>query len=278
MQMKPEHRHIHKDNYMKLLIVLLGFMLLPLPPAAAGEPTAPAAALASLDQLTARWIELRTTIAEEERTWRAQRDQWQRELALLQEQDTTLKKEIAEGQVFASSVEQERSAVIARKESMEHELQQLRQVLDRAEADLKQWETLLPDGLRAPLSAAFRSLPANQTAADRMQVSRRVQNVVMLYSQIEALHNGFHATSETLEAGSGIRRQVDVLYIGLARAFAVAPGNDWAAIGTPSAGGWQWTPATENAAAIRKAIDVLNRRQTAQLVTLPMQIRGEEQP
>lgn len=263
---------------MLILKLLPVIMLLGTAAATAGENAPAHVPLATLEQLTEHWIELRTTIAEEERTWREQRAQWLREIELLQEQDASLKKEIAEGEVFASSVDQERAAVIARKEAMAQELQQLKQVLDRAEADLKLWKILLPDGLREPLSGAFRSLPANQTAADRMQVSRRVQNVVMLYSQIETLHNSFHVTSETLPAESGTRRQVDVLYIGLARAFAVAPNNDWAATGTPSANGWQWTTTLDNAADIRKAIDVLNRHQTAQMVTLPMQISGEVLP
>jgi hypothetical protein len=71
---------------------------------------------------------------------------------------------------------------------------------------------------------------------------------------------------------------VDVLYIGLARGFAVTPDSDWAAIGVPDEAGWAWTPAPSNAGMIRKAIAVVNRQQTAQLVELPLQVAGEVTP
>jgi hypothetical protein len=241
---------------------------------AAGEPTEAREDLETLDGLVERWMTLRTTIAEEKREWKARREQWEDEIALLEQEARTLKKEIDEGDTFASSVEKKRAEALARKERMESELGKLRAVLDRAEADLRRWRERIPPGLMASSAAGFEALPATQKEAEKLPLTKRAQTVAALYTQIETLQNRFHATRETLDV-NGKRRKVDVLYVGLARAFAVSPGNDWAAIGTPSNTAWTWTPAIHDAEVVRRAIDVLNREETAQLVALPIQVAEE---
>jgi hypothetical protein len=244
---------------------------------AAGETTPSRTDLETLDGLVGRWMTLRTTIAEEKREWEARRTQWEEEIALLEREAAALKKEIDEGGAFASSVERDRAVVLARKAGMERELEALRGVLDRAETDLRGWQERIPPGLRGPLNTGFGALPATQEEADRLPLTKRAQTVAALYTQIETLQNRFHAGRETLEM-DGTRRQVDVLYLGLARAFAVSPANDWAAVGAPTGAGWTWERATEDADTIRRAIEVLNRKVTAQLVTLPAQVAGEVRP
>lgn len=232
-------------------------------------------ALGELDALVERWMALRTTMAEEKRDWEARREQWAEEIALLEREAATLKEEIDAGHTFASSVETKRAAVLARKERMEAERRKLRAVLDRAETDLRRWRERIPPALMASVTG-FDALPATQTEAGKRPLTKRAQTVAALYTQIETLQNRFHAARETLDV-AGTRRQVDVLYIGLARAFAVSPANDWAAVGVPADAGWTWTLSVEDAQSVRRAIDVLSRRETAQLVTLPMRVLREKE-
>ncbi len=242
----------------------------------AGE-TPPAAELRTLDGLVEHWMALRTTLAEEKREWDERRWQWEDEIALLEKEAETLRREREDGISFASSFEAKRAVALAHKERTEAELRKLRPVLDRAEADLRRWQERIPAGLRSPLAAGFAALPATQTQADKLPLARRAQTVAALYAQIETLQNQFHAVCETLNVEGG-RRQVDVLYVGLARAFAVSAGNDWAAVGVPSDPGWSWTPAPGEATAIRRVIDMVNRKAAAQLVDLPLQVVAEVQP
>lgn len=243
----------------------------------AGSGTAARGGLATLDGLVGRWMALRTSIADERRAWDACRAQWEDEIALLQQEAETLGKEVEESDAFAVAFERDRADVMARKDRMEAEAQALRAVLERAEDDLRQWRGRIPAGLLEPLASGFGLLPASRKAADPLPLTKRAQTVAALYTQIELLQSRFHATHETLDV-RGARRRVDVLYVGLARAFAVSQGNDWAAVGTPSDAGWSWTPSVGDALAVRRAIDVLNRRETAQMVALPLQVAGEEQP
>lgn len=245
-------------------------------PALAGEAP-PAAELRTLDGLVGHWMALRTTLAEEKREWDERRRQWEDEIALLEKEVETLRREREDGDSFASSLEAKRAVALARTERTKAELRQLRPVLDRAEADLRRWQERIPEGLRSPLAAGFAALPETQKQADKLPLARRAQTVAALYAQIETLQNQFHSVCETLDV-EGIRRQVDVLYMGLARAFAVSAGNDWAAVGVPSNSGWSWTPAPGEATAIRRAMDMVNRKTPAQLVVLPLQVAEEVQP
>lgn len=245
--------------------------------AATGEPEPRARSLDTLDGLVSRWLDLRTTIAEEKRTWRMQRRQWEDEIALLEREAESLQAETASADASASSVEQERAVVLARTEAMSDELNRLRQVLDRAEADLRQWAPRIPSGLRPQLDNGLQALPGSQAAADRMPLPKRVQQIAAVYARIESLQHAFHATREMLETDSGTRRQVDVLYVGLARAFAVSPANDWAAVGVPGTDGWSWRTCHARAADIRRALDVFHRERTAEMVSLPMEF-AEDRP
>lgn len=250
-------------------LLFLGILLIPLQTMAGPVE----GSLNELDALVGRWMTLRTTIAEEKRQWSERRDQWRDEIRLLQQESAMLKKEISRGDTFASSVENERAAVLARKAHMESELEKLRGVLDRAEADLKKYRNVIPEGMAAPLVALFKALPETQRQADKLPLTKRAQTVAALYSQIETIQNRFHAFHETLDI-NGVRRQVDVLYVGLARSFAVSPADDWAAVGMPRDDGWAWSEQDEEAAVIRAAIDIFNQKKTAGLVTLPMQVSG----
>lgn len=232
------------------------------------------ASLKELDGLVGRWIGLRTTMAQEERSWAARQDQWLAEINLLEQESKALDQQMATFGETASSEEQAQAQLLKHKQAMRAELGRLAPVLDRAERELITWETRLPKSLRLPLAPLFKALPKTSADAEKREVTHRVQTLVSLFTQIENLQHGFHTTREMVEIEAGTRRQVDVLYVGLARAFAVSLGDDWAAVGTPGDHEWHWQAQPEHAAAVRNAINLLKRQKAAELVHLPMQLTG----
>lgn len=228
--------------------------------------------LGSLDALVGRWMGLRTTIAEEKNEWNLREKQWQNEINLLEKESDSLKKEIDAGDSFVTSVDKKLASTQSRKELTEKELTKLNSVLGLAESDLRKWEKRIPAGLRMKMGVSFDAIPRTVEDSDKMLITKRAQTVVALYTQIESLQNQFHSIHETLNV-NGVRRQVDVLYVGLARAFAVSAGNDWAAVGVPTDDGWTWITRSEEAGRIRQAINILDHQDTIRLVSLPMQIK-----
>lgn len=246
---------------------LVALLLLPgLLPAA--EPAK--VSVDDLDSLVGRWMDLRTTIADEKRAWQARKSQWKLEIQLLTTEKQKLQKDMEASNRSASSVEKDRAGTLKRKESLETLRKALQPLLDRSEARLHVWQRVIPDSLSAPLAKGFAALPTTTAQAETQAFSERAQRITALYSQIESLQHGLHTTSELLGTGEGQRRQVNVLYLGLARGFAVSPDLQWAAVGIPTAKGWTWSSRPVLAQAVQMAIDVVNQKETARLVNLPL--------
>jgi hypothetical protein len=153
-------------------------------------------------------------------------------------------------------------------------------VVSRAELRLRAWDERIPASLKAGLADGLAALPTTRQQAEKQSLAERAQRVVALYTQLEQLLNNFHVTQQMLSTGEG-RRQVDVLYLGLANGFAVSADDQWAAIGTPGDRGWQWTPVPDQAGAIRDALNVIAQHEPARLVDLPLQVdlnEGEDTP
>lgn len=67
-------------------------------------------------------------------------------------------------------------------------------------------------------------------------------------------------------------REVDVLYLGLARAF-YADKKQSAGIGEPGAEGWIWTAKPEIRAELLTAFDILDKKSPPSMVRLPLEIQ-----
>jgi len=165
---------------------------------AAGESVDAREDLATLDALVDRWMALRTTIAEEKRDWDERREQWEKEIALLERESASLQSEIDAARERESSVETGRRERLARKESMQDVLRRFRTVVAAAEGRLKSWEGRIPPSLAASLAAGFRKLPSGREEADKLPLTQRAQVVAALYAQIETLQQALHAVPEVL--------------------------------------------------------------------------------
>jgi hypothetical protein len=225
-----------------------------------------------LDALVGRWMDVRSAIADEKRQWQARKEQWQVEIQLLEEEKAKLQKEIESFNQFASTVEKDRAVVLERKETMEAVLKDLEPLLDRSEKRLYTGRQWIPESLGEKNSKVFDELEDSLAASTKKPLTERIQRIVALYTQIETLQAGLYATSEILDTGKSQRRQVDILYIGLARGFAVSSDDQWAAVGVPTSGGWIWSEKPEIAPNVRLALQVFERQKTAALVDLPIGI------
>ena len=80
---------------------------------------------------------------------------------------------------------------------------------------------------------------------------------------------------ETRKLAGGKKMTVDVVYLGLARAFYTSGAGDTAGIGTPTSNGWQWQEKPDLADEIRKTIAVHQKDSSPQLLKLPISISDE---
>jgi len=226
----------------------------------------------SLEELVSKWSDLRSRIAAEKRGWKQHKARLQEEIRLLEGEKKSLTNELAVTKASAGSAEKEQADLRQREEKLRDVLAALRVLVDRAEADAAKYRAWVPVSLDGQIRKVFAKLPKTQEEADKLPITERLQILVALYTQVETLQHNVHVAKELVPIGDGGKREVDVLYLGLARGFAVSTDDEWAAIGTPGAEGWTWKPAPERAAGIRKAISVFGRRVPACLVPLPLEV------
>lgn len=225
-----------------------------------------------LENLVGEWSRLRVAIADEERSWTLQEKQLNAEIALLQLEIRDLKSEIADTAEEEASTRNTRNSLRADHEKFIGTFDGLPALLREAETALRRWPDRIPAPLRAPLDAAFQRLPETPEEGGALAQGARLQTIVALYSEIEKIQRDVHFVKQIVVRPDGIRQEMDVCYLGLARAFAVSPDDTWAAIGTPSENGWVWASRPESAETIRRAVSIYNRERAAELVALPLQV------
>ncbi len=252
-------------------ILLVAFMFLPALPLP-GEETD----IGRLEGLVAQWVRLRAETAAEKRVWREQEARLSEEIALHEKEKADLEAIIADARQTSSEADAERAKLRTRKGELQAAHDALLPILDRAEAAARGWAALVPVSLRGELKEAFARLPRTHQEATRLTLSRRLQIVVAFYTSLESLQNSVHLVKEMLSTADGERREMDVLYLGLGRGFAVSPDGSWAAAGTPGTDGWTWQADAALAPDVRRAIGVYQRRIPAAFVPLPLAVANGE--
>jgi len=232
------------------------------------------ATLTTLEGLVGQWVGLHSQIAAEQQAWTRQEQQWRQEIALLNEEERRLEENIRKAETFDAAKESRASDQLARKTALQSALAEVDQIVERTAAEFAELIPRIPPSLVSEdFSLACRELM--QTGHPGSS-ARRVQLLVGALAELETLQNRSHAVRELIDPGTGGRREMDVVYLGLARGFAVSPDDTTAATGHPSQTEWQWSLAPAIANEVRQLVRIQNKEAPPTLVTLPLSVNGGE--
>lgn len=121
-----------------------------------------------------------------------------------------------------------------------------------------------PDPLRKDCETEIAALTAWAAADEPREALQSILSVLAKAQQFD------RRLTRTTEIRDG--REVNVLYLGLARAF-YADLKQGAGIGEPGADGWTWTARPEIRAELLAAFDTLDKKRPPSMVRLPMEIQ-----
>lgn len=93
-----------------------------------------------------------------------------------------------------------------------------------------------------------------------------------ILSMVGAAEQFNRRVTRSIEIRDG--REVEVLYLGLARAY-YWDHNGQAGVGTPGAEGWEWRAQPELADGVASALDQLDRKRPPELIGLPVAIESK---
>lgn len=164
------------------------------------------------------------------------------------------------------------------------DLDEKRSAFTQEEADMKEWRRDLERkvaGLENEVRPLLKLFPAPlrekvEEAAIRLEendpdaaLQNRARDLLAIVQAALAFHREVSSDNEVREI-AGERREVGILYLGLAQAYYVDQTGKHAGYGSPTPEGWQWVEAPEIGDRVRLAIDVLRTNVPPRFVTLPL--------
>ncbi len=220
--------------------------------------------LHDVDQL----VRVRSEMHRERIEWEAQQEALRNRIQLLKRERELLKTRITETEVVADEESEEWVALEQRRTRQEAAIRDAARALDRMDRQLPDVHKRVPDALRAELNPAG---PA-RTFTDRLR------NTLALAADMHRLDQAIHSHRQLIDTPADGRLQMDVIYLGLAQAYAVSRDDRIAGHGVWNGEDWIWTWNPAWAGALRQAVRIVEGEQPPRWLNLPLVIVGEEQP
>lgn len=241
--------------------VFLTFSALLLPVSLIAEPVDDAAVV-ELREAVRGWIEIEDRISAESADWQVEKDRTARLLALYREELKLLDEELEKAGTSAGGHEERMAAVGKKLERLRVAQDRVKETVAAAVPRLSKLAEQFPDPLRAEAADDLATLEAWRVGDAPRDGLRALLGVL---SRADAFHRRL---TRTREVRGG--REVEVMYLGLARAFFVGSGK--AGVGVPGLKGWKWTERPELAGELEKALAMLDQKRAPGVVKLPMQV------
>jgi len=240
---------------MKLFAFLLSPLFLSALPLVAQEtsktePVAPSMDPVATRELIAQWVKTERVISEEKTNWQVEKKRMQDLLDLYQKELTLLNEEISKAGTSAEMVDE-------RKETWSKEVKEYRDA-QRLLADtvarllprIRGLIVRLPEPLLERVAADADLLNASEALAKPRDVLKAMLSVM---AESGRFNRTITVVEETHTQSDGKKMTVDVIYLGLARAFYASSAGDTAGVGVPGKTGWAWEAKPDLADDIRKA-------------------------
>lgn len=230
--------------------------------------------VAGLEKLVRQWVELKGAREKAQREWQEEKAVLQRELDLLQAEKARLEADLSEWKAAAEEDTQVRLKQEVERDTYLNAHRSLEPALEETERRLRAMMSSLPPFLAREMGGEFSALPTDNAQADQREILTRLQAVLGALNLWNELTHEIHVGVERVSLGDE-KREMNVLYLGLSRGFALSNDGKTAAIGVWESDQWVFRRAEDDgvlASELRKAFDVLAGQQTAETVVLPLEL------
>lgn len=223
-------------------------------------------------ELIRQWVLTERLVSEEKSTWQVEKKQMQELLDLYQKELKLLNEELSKAGGSVGMVDEQ-------KETYQKELKEYRdaqslmtETLARLLPRVRSLIPRLPHPLQDDIAADTDLLNAPNSLEKPRDVLKSMLAVMAASSRF---NRSITVVEETRTTTGGVKRIVDVVYLGLARAYYASESGDTAGIGIPGKDGWQWQPKPELAKDVRRTIAVYRKESQPQLIKLPISLTDE---
>lgn len=225
----------------------------------------------TLNDLTLQWTGLEHQKDQLQADWRRDRPILEQQLALLERETAELEALLEQSAQQQDEVEETRLELLREQTRFEQEQAAMERALGRAGERLRALYPQLPP----PLMRAWeRELPRQDEPS--LSLSERLQKVLELLGELDDFQRKLTLDQSVMTLPDGRDYRVEAVYLGVSHGWYVSADGRFAAAGIATPEGWRWTPSPDGPA-ISRVIAILERRENAELVTLPLRLRAGEE-
>lgn len=223
-------------------------------------------------ELIRQWVAAERLVSEEKAAWQVEQKRMQELLGLYQKELQLLDKELGKSGGAADLIDNDKDKLEVRVKKYRAAQGLLAKTMVRLLPRAQQLIAFFPQPLQDELSADIDAL----NTSDALSKSRDVlRSMISILTTAERFNRSVTLVEETRALPSGKKISVDVIYLGLARAFYTARSGDVAGVGMPQKDAWSWQARPDIADNIRRVIAVYRKDQQPQLLRLPIAIDKE---
>ena len=221
------------------------------------------------------WVETMRKIQQEENDWSRDQEVLQNYKEGLEKEIADLKQQIADANTRKAGADQESLAQSAERDRLAAAKDELAGIVRKLEEKLAENLPLFPAPLLSEPKVAQGvedlkrdlALPPEKRGDG---TAKRLLNVINLLTEAEKFQQTVHIRPELHKDSSGREFNMQVIYFGLACAYAVNEDGSFALAGRPTADGWKFDERKDLAADIQRLIASTTGDQDATFVNLPI--------
>lgn len=222
-------------------------------------------------ELIRQWVQTERAISEEKTSWQVEKQQMQDLLKIYKAELALLSEELDTTGGAAELID-------ANKEKLEGDLAQYREakrILRSSMARLVPRMQVLAERLPVPLKEVLTKDIDFINMKEALDEPREVlKSIIAILNAAGNFNRTMTLAEETRSLANGKKMTVNVLYLGLCRAYYAADQGSLAGIGQPSPqGAWSWSEDEAIADQVRKTIAVYRKSEQPQIVDLPVQLQ-----
>ena len=244
-------------------------------PLMAQEAPAPANGPEELRGSVREWIETMQKIQKEEDNWEKDHEVLKGYKEGLEKEIEDLKEQIDRAKTRKEGGDKQSLDKVAERDRYAAAQEELSKQVRVLEEGISAQLPLFPEPLKqqAKVAQGIEALQKGlQLTGDKQSedVSKRLFNAVELLAEIEKFQQGVHVHSELHKDDDGREFKMQVVYFGLAMAYAVNEDGSFAQVGRPEASGWKFTKRNELAPQIQALVTSATSEKDATFSQLPL--------
>jgi hypothetical protein len=221
------------------------------------------------------WVETMRKIQQEENDWARDQEVLKNYKEGLQSEISTLKDQITSARTRKQGGDQQSLDKVAERDRYAAAEEELTRQVRNMEEALAAAIPVFPEPLRkdAKVTQGIETLQRNLLLPPDKQsddVGKRLANVTELLAEAEKFQQGVHVYPELHKDSQGHEFNMQVVYFGLALAYAVNENGSFALAGRPGADGWKFQERNDLAPRILKLVITATSESDSSFTNLPL--------